>query len=744
MKKIPSSLYRLQLTESLNFKEAKKLLPYIKELGFEGVYTSPFFAAHSSHGYDIVDPNRINPLLGTERDFAAFCDRIHSLGLLHIADVVPNHMGIYEENPWFSDVMEKGPHSKYADFFDIDWSLGYFLLPVLGEGESAPPNDYYMKVPWTNAAYEATYRRFFNINQLIGIRIEDEKVLKAHHKLIFQLLREGKVDGLRVDHPDGLYDPKTYFDRIRKKHKGLVVVEKILGWQEELPQAWKVDGSVGYEYMNMLTGLFVKQSERLTQVYEQFIGETQDFDARLYANKRLYMKKEMAGDVFQLANHLSFAPFKKMELIDALYELLARFPVYRSYIRPSGKVPKADIPYIEEAFKKAKGDKKIFQYLKKLFFLEIDTKASREFLIRFQQLSAPIMAKGFEDITLYNYNRLLALNDVGSEPVRGGVSVEEFHAFCKRKQEKWPFGFLATSTHDTKRSHDVRMQLAVLSEIPEKWEKALQLFSSLNGGEKTQVGAHLYPDKNAEYFFYQILLGAWPSDPSANRMWASFQKSIREARAHTSWNEPDELYEEAAEHFVYRVMRQGSPFMTAMGAFYDEVAEYGKWNSLSSLALKLGGPGIVETYQGCENWRYTLVDPDNRSRVNFSQKETIKSALHKRALNFRKEHKALFLEGKYTPLKVLGAKKEHVVAFLRTHKNEACLVAGARFFADLKEWKGTTIHLPKSFGEGVQIFTEEPFDGKEISVDSLFSQAPFAWVYFPSAAKSQPRRSKQK
>ena len=731
MKKFPSSIYRLQLTKKFNLKKASKLLPYLKEMGFEGVYCSPYFKARSSHGYDILDPNALNPFIATEKEHEAFCKKAHALGLVHYADFVPNHMGIVGDNPWWLDVLKKGPMSRYAHFFDLDWSLGYILVPLLGDKETRyPESDFYKLVPPINATKQTSYRRFFNINDLIGLRMEDERVFNACHRLIFRLIREKKVDGLRIDHPDGLYDPKQYFDRLYNKHDVPIFVEKILGWDEELPSDWKVQGTVGYEFMNRLTGVFVKKSTTLTEVYERFIGKRVDFEQLLYEKKRLFMETEMAGEVENLAKSLDVASFHKRELIEGLYELLARFPIYRTYIRLKGKIPKRDIPYIEEALKSVKGNGAVINYLKKLFFLEIDTPCSRDFLMRFQQLSAPIMAKGFEDITLYNYNRLLALNEVGSSPQRHGVTIDEFHSFCIEKQKKWPLGFLSTSTHDTKRSHDVRMQLAPLSEIPEKWERALQLFSKLNEKHKTQVGAHLFPDRNAEYFFYQILLGVWPSKPSKARMWASFQKSIREARAFTSWNEPSELYETAAKDFVEAIMQKESPFLAAFKAFQKEIEEYGHWNSLSSIAIKLGCPGIVEVYEGCENWRYCLVDPDNRTLVNFNQKETIKSALHRVALNFRKEHKALFLEGAYIPLKVTGPKKDHILAYLRTHENEACLVAGARFFTNLKDFVGTKIHLPKDRGEGRQLFTEEVFSGQRLLARELFSAAPFAWVYW--------------
>ncbi|NGX37886.1 MAG: Maltooligosyl trehalose synthase, partial [Chlamydiae bacterium] len=434
MKKVPSSVYRLQLNEAFTLKDATKLLPYLKELGVEGVYCSPYFAAYSPHGYDIVDPTRLNPQVATPKDFDTFCKRLKELKLFHIADIVPNHMGIKGDNRWWQDVLEHGKDSKYASFFDIYWNGDKINIALLGVpfeeasiktvkkgkkrfyqyGDQYFPfnTEHYRLVHWLSFAQEPSYRRFFNINELVGVRIEDKKVLEAHHKWIFELLKKGKIDGLRVDHPDGLYDPKSYFDELRKKHKGLIVVEKILGWGEELPPSWQVEGTVGYEYLNMLTGLFVKPSDKLTKVYSRFIGKEIDFEQLLLEKKKFYMVTEMAGDVKNLASKIPLhQDLTRGDLVLGVYKLLAAFPVYRSYIRPRGSIPKRDIPYLEEAFSKARRENRelgsrVFDYLEEIFTLKRDTPALRDFLMRFQQLSAPIMAKGFEDITLYNYNRL--------------------------------------------------------------------------------------------------------------------------------------------------------------------------------------------------------------------------------------------------------------------------------------------------------------------------------------------------
>ncbi len=731
MKEFPSSIYHLQFGEKFGLREATKILPYLAKLGIEGVYCSPYFASASPHGYDVIDPYRIaNP-----KEYDVFCKKMKKLGLYHIADWIPNHMGIKGDNLWWQDVLEKGQKSPYARFFDIDWSKGKIDLPILGEkGEvkitdwRLPISGFYKLVPWQNSAKEVSYRRFFNINEMVGLRMEDPKVFRAYHKRLFELLKEKKIDGLRIDHPDGLYDPTGYFESLRRHHKGLIVVEKILGWQEELPN-WQVEGTVGYEFLNMLTGIFVKIEPRLTKCYERFIGKHIDFADLVYQDKKSYVKAEMLGDLHRLCKILpECSP-------EAVLELLASFPVYRSYIRPQGPVPERDVPYLKEALAKNRD-----LFLKKVFSLKEDSPAAREFILRFQQLSAPVMAKGFEDIALYNYNRLLALNEVGGSPERLGVTKEQFHAFCLCKREKWPYGFLATSTHDTKRSHDVRMQLAVLSEIPDKWERALQSWKKSNQRYKSIVDGKLCPDPNAEYMLYQILLGVWPSRPSFKRLWQCFHKSIKEAREYTSWMNPNFEYEKGCEQFLKSILKKGTPFLLSFRKFQKEIARYGKLNSLSSSAFQLGCPGIVDIYQGCENWRYLLVDPDNRAAPKFSAPESEKSRLHRKALQFRKEHKKLFLEGEYIPLEVRGAHKDHVIAYLRSYGDENCLVAVVRFFASLDTLADTSILLPKKIEGGVELFSERHFVGKTIKADQLFAQAPYAWLFWASKSPTRGQR----
>lgn len=799
MKKAPSSLYRFQLSAKFPIKEATKLIPYLKELGVEGVYCSPYFCAYSSHGYDITDPNKINPLLATPDEFETFCQTLKDHNMVHFADLVPNHMGIKGENTWWKSVLEKGRGSYYCGFFDIDWEQEKLLVPLLGtpyaealsskaltlvwkedkliaryfdqefplhpftyssrtpiesidDIDAVLSQQSYQLVHWQMSAQEISYRRFFNINELIGLRIEEENVFKEHHKWALELVKQGKIDGLRIDHPDGLYDPAAYFERLRETHKGVIVVEKILGWDEELPASWDVEGTVGYEYLNRLSGLFIKSDEALTKTYETFTSKEHDFQEMLIEKKLFYMHTEMAGDLKNLNNRFydfsskmaEYQDLPKQDLLNALYTILAHFPVYRSYIPPEGDLTPTDRTrfqtalYLAQTHNRELNDRAL-DFFEEVFTLQLDTPYLRDCILRFQQLSAPIMAKGFEDITLYNDNRFIALNEVGGEPNLFGTTKEEFHTHLKRKREKWPLGFLSTSTHDTKRSLDARMQMAVLSEIPAKWDKAVKNFAKLNEKHKTKIQDTLFPEPNAEYFLYQTLIGVWPDSPTFKRLWPLWQKSLREARVHTSWRHPDTTYEKAAQDFLEAILKPSSPFLKAFSRLQKEIESNGRLNTLSATTLKLASPGIVDIYEGCENWRFTLVDPDNRSPIQIprtlselAKEDQPKLDLHKRLLHFRKEHKELFLEGEYIPLKITGAAEEHLVAFLRTHKRQTCLALATRYFATFTKWGNTTIHLPKKLGKGRSVLTgaEINVSSKTLKVEKLLSEAPFGWIYW--------------
>lgn len=789
----PTSIYRLQLTEEFTIKAATELLPHLHSLGVEGIYCSPYFAAHSTHGYDTLDPNRINPRLATWEEYDSFCTKAHELGLFHIADVVPNHMGVIGFNPWLWDVLEKGKESPYAHFFDIDWDLEKIEIPILGTsyeealtsgalkikewqgrpvltyGEAYFPlcpdssasqlerqleEQHYQLVHWRASAKRVSYRRFFNINELIGLRVEEKTVFDAYHELLFSLLSEGKIDGLRVDHPDGLYDPFEYLERVREKHKGFIALEKILGWEEELPIEWPVEGTVGYEYLSHLSGLFAKKGESLTKVYQDFTGKREEFADLLYEKKKLFIATEMEGDLDRLAKRL-YGQVKEVDLPighirDVIKELLTVFPVYRTYIQRRGPVSKRDRRYLTEAFAEARKrgrelEERGFRLLEQVLFLEIDTPPLRDWICQFQQMCAPIMAKGFEDIALYNGNRLLSLNEVGSTPARGGVDPDEFHKFCKQKQANWPLGILSVSTHDTKRSMDSRMHLSVISEQVEEWGKLLDELSRSLACYKTAIDGLDYPDRNGEIMIYQSILALFPCSPSFERLWVPILKSLKEAREFTSWRHPNSEYEAAAKQFVKEAMR--SPLLEK---FYHTIAPYGHKNILSATALHLASPGIVDLYEGCEQLRFSLMDPDNRRGIDFSnlvellplldsyrsdwfqspESGMAKLYLHKKGLTFRREHRDLFLKGSYTPLKVEGLARDHVIAFARSYGRETLIVVGARHLSQLKKWGNTSIELPFDNEEGRELFSDRlvPLHGR-LKASDLLEAIPFAWVY---------------
>lgn len=851
---VPSSVYRFQLNADFPLKKAIKYLPYLKGLGVEGIYCSPFYDAYSSHGYDVTDPNRLNPQIGTPEEFTEFCQTLKKLGLKQIIDVVPNHMGFKGgKNKWWQDVLENGPHSPYASFFDIDWNPekrelhDRVLLPILGsqygralenqeiklhyeEGkfwvqygdyplpiapqtykmivdnpeqvdkkdmqkvlnlfngkkrfpESFTPLDrlleaqFYRVSYWRVASHEINYRRFFNIHELVAIRIEEKQVLEAHHKWLFELIEENHVQGLRIDHPDGLYDPVGYFEELRERYPIYTVVEKILDRKEQLPENWKVEGTVGYDYLNVLNGIFIDQSQEraFDAIYEEFLGGASDFEETIYQSKKLFAFYEMVSEVEALGLSLDrlseqsreYRDFTRHDLTKALAEVIACFPVYRTYIAPEGKVSARDSRYLTKAIEKAKKrandlDPSIFDFLEKLLHLKIKNQQGfREFVLRFQQLTAPMMAKGLEDTAFYIYNRFISLNEVGGDPPHFGYSVPNFHRFNQEKLKKWPLGFLASSTHDTKRSEDVRYRLNVLSEIPEQWRLEVKKWAKATSKHRGKG-----PSLNTEYFIYQLLLGVWPRHPLkkdeyqalSERLWEVILKSMREAKQETSWMFPDEDYEEAVRDYFFAILTpdKNNLFLKHFLSFQKQIDYFGALNSLSATVLKLASCGVVDIYQGNELLNYCLVDPDNRHPVDFELRKKelaaikradpeklfasknfsrLKGYLHWKALHFRCEHRMLFLEGKYIPLKVRGQKKDHVIAFLRLYENEALIVLAGRFFSSLGlGWVDTEVLIPKEWShvDWTEIFTGKAIQLRphaRLFIGDIFKQLPVGYIY---------------
>lgn len=685
---------------------------------------------------------------------------------------------------------------------------------------------------WRTAAEEINYRRFFEINELAAIRMEDERVFDHYHRLIFEWIAEGKVCGLRIDHPDGLYDPPAYFRKLQRNYlkwlarkegfdatdsdlpqngntagenvflkkidkifeedvfayaKPLyVVVEKILERKEVLPDNWSVHGTVGYDFLNEINGIFVDPNHQkdFSEIYESFVGYGIDFDRLLYDKKKLFALVYMAGEINTLGHSLNlisekdrhYRDFTLNNLTLAIREVVACFPVYRTYISPRDEIiSERDERFINIAIEKAKArtpvlNPAVYDFLKDVLLLKLDVgrtsgskKIYREFVLRFQQITGPIMAKGLEDTSFYIFNRFISLNEVGGDPIHFGNSKEEFHRYNKVKADRWPYGMICSSTHDTKRSQDVRMRLNVLSEIPEEWKNALARWTMINEKHKTVIRDVAEPRRNTEYFFYQTLLGAWPDPenegngmpPFADRMWEYALKAIREAKTFTNWINPNKEYEEVVRKFVFGILspEEGNNFLKDFLPFQKKISYWGKLNSLSALVLKIASPGVVDTYQGTELWSYSLVDPDNRRPVDYELRKTLFYDLPKNAsrnavdqgclrglaeigdgrlklgivaqgLNFRKSHSKLFLNGDYIPLKIEGARERNAIAFMREIEGEYVLAIAGRFFTELIPeagqlppgdlWKDTRVILPE--GRLVQEALKDIFTGRESKV----------------------------
>jgi (1->4)-alpha-D-glucan 1-alpha-D-glucosylmutase len=574
---------------------------------------------------------------------------------------------------------------------------------------------------WKVAAEEINYRRFFNINELVSVRVEDERVFEETHSFVFDLVARGLIDGLRVDHIDGLYDPAGYLKRLRERTGDrFIVVEKILDHDERLPEVWPVQGTTGYDFLNHVNNIFcqTKQRKAFDRIYTAFTLQESGYDELVANKKRLIIGRHMAGDIDNLAHLLKTISSSDRHASDitlyglrrALVEVMAQFPVYRTYINRQG-ISDDDRMTLERAIERARrsipGLANEIGFIERFLMLKFDDYLSEtekaqwvHFAMRFQQFTGPLMAKGFEDTTLYVYNRLLSLNEVGGDPARFGTSLPTFHAFNLRRAEKWPNTMNSTATHDTKRGEDVRARINVLSEIPREWEAQLKTWQRLNRNKKSVVQGVRVPDRNDEYFLYQTLIGTFPLDPAripsfTARLKNYLVKAVREAKVSTGWLKPDEDYENGYLTFVERLLKPATadPFLESFLAFQKRIGFYGMLNGLSQTLLKLTAPGVPDFYQGTELWDLTFVDPDNRRPVNFprlarlledlireAKKDLsglledlvgkmedgrIKLFLIYQSLQVRKAHAALFAKGGYLAIEAEGERKGHVAAFAR-------------------------------------------------------------------------------
>lgn len=658
---------------------------------------------------------------------------------------------------------------------------------------------------WRVAAEEINYRRFFDVNDLAAIRMELPEVFDTAHKLVLELVAARAVTGLRIDHPDGLYLPREYFTKLQERCAGALgaslpedkraiylVVEKILSGPERLPNDWPVHGTTGYDFGRIVNSVLcdADAEQAITKTFRRFVGHSMHFGHLVYAKKRLVMRLSLSNDVKVLGNLLDrlseqnrwFRDFTLDQLNLAVRETIACFPVYRTYVTPGGQVSDEDRAVIERAIAAAKRrnpaiEESVFNFLRDILLfrfpdnLDQATRAEHvHFVLKFQQATGPIMAKGLEDTAFYIFNRLAALNEVGGEPQQFGISVDAFHEEQRFYQQYWPATMLTTSTHDTKRSEDVRARMVAISELADTWRQAITRWRTLNRRAKSKIEEAEAPDANEEYLIYQTLLGTWPIDldgkPATQvdeefvgRIQAYMTKAMKEAKVNTSWIQPNEQWDTATKDFIARILEPGAKnkFIPAFLPLAEEIARLGAINSLSQVVLKMTAPGVPDIYQGNETWDFSLVDPDNRRPVDYEMRREmlagltssapdellrswpdgrIKMFVTQRLLCFRREHPELFLHGSYTPLRPSGALADSCVAFAREHDAEWLIVLAPRVSSRVgfppvwDRWQDTAVELPAAVSgrRAGDLFTgrELRVEGGALRVADAMADLPFA------------------
>jgi (1->4)-alpha-D-glucan 1-alpha-D-glucosylmutase len=842
--RVPSATYRLQVGEAFTLHDATGIVPYLARLGVSDLYLSPIFEARpgSTHGYDITDPTRIRESLGGEDALRALAReaRDHDMGIL--LDIVPNHMAASTHNPWWRDVLEHGRRSQYAHFFDIDWGTGpqprRLRLPILGApldavlerdeigidldaceadyfgtrlplaprttmGEAAAlqgaeraaairrilDRQSYELVFWRTASEQMSYRRFFDITDLAGVRVEEKDVFDATHALVRTLAADGVVTGLRIDHIDGLRDPAAYLGRLRERVRGpggepvYTVVEKILERDERLPDDWACEGTTGYDFLSLSTGLLIDPvgHERLEAFYYRVTGDPRTFPELVREKKLLVLERLFGGELTALARALSrLAPLSEADAHRAVAELTTSLHVYRTYTRDR-RVREADRQRIEQALADARAHnpdlEEALRILARVVLLEDApvTDGALDWIMRWQQFTGPVMAKGHEDTALYCHNALLAANDVGTDPVRPWLTTRELHDALADRRARSPRSLNTTATHDTKRGEDTRARIAVLSEVPEEWRTRLRRW--VQTGDEWKAGIAEdddtpVPDADVDSLLYQTLLGAWPHGGVdagfTERIKEYMTKAVREAKEQTSWRRPDEDYEQAVHTFVDLLMEEfgRAPVIADVAGFAARIAPHGALNSLAQLLLKMTAPGIPDTYQGTELWSYTLVDPDNRRPVDYEERrrllEEIMPAIEQPgagaaaallnawpdgrvkllftalSLRLRARRPDIFEQGSVLPLEAVGVAASHVTGFAREHESGACIVLLPRWTTRLsgdgsapvgEAWAGTTVPLPGPLvRDWHNVLTGETVQpaGEVLALDHVFASIPFA------------------
>ncbi len=714
MNRVPSSTYRVQVRESFDLDATRELLAYLDDLGVGWVYLSPILEAHpgSDHGYDVVDPTRIDPARGGPGALARLAAEAHRRGMGVLVDVVPNHVGVEDPatNAWWRDVLQHGRESRFASFFDVDWAAGdgRVLLPALGE--------------------ELNYRRFFAVDTLAGVRVEDRDVFEAAHVEIGRWFREGLVDGLRVDHPDGLRHPAAYLDDLADlTGDAWVVVEKILESGEDLPAGWSTAGTTGYEVLALIDRVLVDPAGEpaLGALDERLRGGVPPWPELVRTDKRQVATTILHAEVRRIAREIAVeleaepTPEWRGPVEETLVELLAAFPVYRSYL-PQGR------EHLRQAADAVRADRPDLAGPLDLV-LPLLTDPVRRPALRFQQTSGMVMAKGVEDRAFYQWSRLTSLNEVGADPSEFAVRAADFHTAMARRQATAPHAMTTLSTHDTKRGEDVRARISVLAEDPAWWADTLDRL----------LEAAPAPDPGFANLLWQAALGAWPI--SRERLHGYAEKAMREAGDRTTWTAPDTGYEQAVHALVDAAYDD-----PAVAGLLDEAAARlagpGWSNALAAKLLSLTVPGVPDVYQGSELWEQSLVDPDNRRTVDFALRRRLlaeagrvrpggpadgpddegRVKLHvvRTALRLRRDRPDLFV--RYDPLAVTGAGADHVLAFDRG----GAVAVVTRLPLGLERaggWRDTELHLPP--GEWRDLMTGGPASS---AVGSLLGDLPVA------------------
>ena len=645
---------------------------------------------------------------------------------------------------------------------------------------------------WKVANEEINYRRFFNISSLISLKIENEEVFNRTHSLIFKLVKENNIDGLRIDHIDGLYDPEEYLHRVRERIDGkYLVVEKILEQDEQLPERWPVEGTTGYDFLNFVNGIFinVKNENKLNRIYTQFTRRASSFDDLVVDKKRLIISTRMAGELERLsllvediAKHDRYgADITLNGIKTALEEILVHFPIYRTYVNGK-KISKSEKDYIDHIIGELKYNNPRLEYeisyIGNLLTMQRQNLSeelyvkSINFIMKFQQLTGPLMAKGYEDTALYVYNRFISLNEVGGDPSELGLPLNEFHKKIRQRGLKWGYSLNTTSTHDTKRGEDVRARINVLSEIPDEWNLRVKKWYNMNLKYKKEHSGRFFPDKNDEYFLYQTIVGTLPFDERPDEVYKKRVKDyaikvVREAKVYTAWVKPDEIYENAFLNFIDNILSESDSnlFLDDLLDFHRITSFYGIFNSLSQTIIKMTAPGVPDFYQGSELWDFNLVDPDNRRPVNYSLREellqqinekesedienlfeylltgmhsgAVKLFIINKILKARIENRELFEAGRYSRLRSAGIHKNSIIAFFRRFEDEVLIIVVPRFLTGIikpgnmplgKEmWEDTSIKIPFEIKNVRNLLTGEHIPGNsEPEIGCLMDKFPAA------------------